>query len=141
MDVNIRFWNNNANIVETRYFDSCFIERPNAENLFTCIKESITTLKEECFLQLAMDGPNVNWLVLTKLDDELESNGHCKTVHIGCCAQHTVHGGFETGSSKTEWKLDKIMKSMFFILHDSTARREVYVRVGELAVFPLRLVE
>ena len=45
-------------------------------------------------MQLAMDGPNVNWLVLNKLDHMLIANGHEKNVNIGSCAQHTVHGDF-----------------------------------------------
>ena len=33
MDVNIRFFNNTINMVVTRYIDSKFLERPNADNL------------------------------------------------------------------------------------------------------------
>ena len=74
-----------------------------------------------------MDGPfdNMNWIVLNQLDDIPISNGHEKSVNIGSCAQHTVHSGFQTGTSKTCWNIDKILKSMFFILHDSSTRREV----------------
>ena len=57
MDVNIRFWNNETNIVETRYFHSQFLERPSADNLFQSIKDSTSGLNEANFLQLAMDGP------------------------------------------------------------------------------------
>ena len=140
MDVNIRIWNEKTNLAETRYFDSHFIERPNADNLLERIQESTKTLNEECFLQLSMDGPNVNCAVPEKLDDNIQSNGHSKTLHIGSCAQHTVHGGFQTGSTNTEWDIDKIMKSMFSILHDSPARREIYSNDGETVRFPLRLV-
>ena len=34
MDVLIKFWNNSKQITETRYFDSVFLNRPNAKNLF-----------------------------------------------------------------------------------------------------------
>ena len=33
MDLNVRFWNESRNI-ETRYYDSDFLEKTNAENLF-----------------------------------------------------------------------------------------------------------
>ena len=66
------------------------MKRPNADNLFQSIKDSTSGLNEANFLQLAMDGPNVNWLVLNKLDDVLISNRHEKTVNIGSCAQHMV---------------------------------------------------
>ena len=80
---------------------------------------------------------NVNWFVLNNLDDMLITNGHEKTVNIGSCAQHTVHGGFQTGTSNAGWNIDKILKVMFFVLHDSRARREVYTQEGETVLYPL----
>ena len=140
MDVNIRYWNDSTNKVETRYFDSKFLERPNAEHLFNCINEAIAGLKEDKLLQLAMDGPSVNWNVLDMLDDSLVEKGFGKTINIGSCAQHIVHGALQTGISKTEWKIDQILKSMFWILQDSPARRDIYIREGEMNTFPLRFV-
>ena len=131
MDVNIRFWNNETNILETRYLYSQFLERLNADNLFQIIKDSTSGLNETNLLQLAMDGPDVNWLVLNKLDDMLIANGNEKTVNIGSCAQHTVHGGFQTGTSNADWSIDKILKAMLFILHNSPARPEVNTQEGE----------
>ena len=46
-------------------------------------------------MQLPMDGPNVKWNVLNILDDKLESENFPKTLNIGSCAQHTVHGAFK----------------------------------------------
>ena len=77
-----------------------------------------------------MDGPNVNWLVLNKPDDMLIANGHERTVNIGSCAQHTVHGGFQTETSNASWNIDKILKGLFIILHDSPARREFFFKVS-----------
>ena len=34
MDMNIRYWNEAKNVVETHYLDSKFVSRPNANNLF-----------------------------------------------------------------------------------------------------------
>ena len=82
MDLNIRFFNNTTNMVVTRYLDSKFLERPNADNLFTCIHESISGLSKSKFFQLSMNGPSLNWIVLDKLDDLLVENGHTKTVYI-----------------------------------------------------------
>ena len=49
MDIS-RFFNNTTNMVVTRYLDSKFLERANADNLFTCIHESISGLLESKFL-------------------------------------------------------------------------------------------
>ena len=118
MDVNIRFFDNTTNMAVTRYLDSKFLERPNADNLFTCIRESTSGLLESKFLQLSMDGPSVIWVVLDKLDDLLVENGYTKTVHIGSYAQHTVHGSFQTVIANTRWDIGKILKVMYYILHD-----------------------
>ena len=53
--------------VKTRYFDSQFLERPNADNLLDSISVSTAKLKEDSFLHLAMDEPNVNRDILNKL--------------------------------------------------------------------------
>ena len=52
MDVNVRFWNECRNNVETRYYDSKFLDRPNAENLLESIRDASNGLLLENFLQL-----------------------------------------------------------------------------------------
>ena len=94
------------------------------------MKDSASGFNEANVLQLAMDGPNVNWLVLNKLGDLLIANGHEKAVNIGSCAQHSIHGGFQTGTSNAGWCIDKILKAMSFILHDFPARQEVSFNVS-----------
>ena len=84
--ISIRYWDNKEQKVKTRYFDSQFLERPNANNLLDSMNLSTTKLKDECLLQLAMDGPNVNWEVLRKLDVKLVEDGYTKTLNIGSCA-------------------------------------------------------
>ena len=61
-------------MVVTRYLDCNFLERPNADNLFSWIRESISGLSESKFLQLFLDGSSVSWVVLDKLDDLLVEN-------------------------------------------------------------------
>ena len=95
--------------------DSKFLEKPNAENLFESIKDETNALRQENFLQLAMDGPNVNWEVLRKTDDMLVGDNYSKTINIVSCSQHTVHGAFETGATN-DWNVHKILKSMFWLL-------------------------
>ena len=73
MDVNISYWDSTEHKVKTCYFDSQFLERPNADNLLDSINVSTAKLKEDSFLHLTMDGPNVNWDVLNKLDNKLVS--------------------------------------------------------------------
>ena len=115
--------------LRTRYLDSQFLDKPNADNLLECINEAIKGLEQDKLLQLDMDGPSVNWNVLEMLNDSLVEKGFTKTIDIGSYAQHIVHGS-----------LDKILKAMFWWLHDSPARRGIYQREGETNTFPLRYI-
>ena len=85
-----------------------------------------------------MDDPNVNWNVLDGLDEQLIENGHTKTINIGSCAQHIVHGALQNGFCKTDWYIDKVLKSMYFLLNDSPACSSIYSEVGNTNKFPLR---
>ena len=140
MDVNIKFWDEMSGTVQTRYFDSQFLYRPNASNLLESIMIAKKPLSDEKMLQLAMDGPSVNWNVLDMLDDKLIENELSRTINIGSCSQHIIHGALQTGTTSTKWNIDKLMKAMYWILHDSPARRNIYVTKGETDVLPLRYI-
>ena len=60
MDVQIRYWNDTAKLVDTRFFNSQFLRHPNAKNLINCLITLLKDLPSEHFLQLSMDGPNTN---------------------------------------------------------------------------------
>ena len=134
---NVHYWDR-KNIGVRRYFDSVFLDCPNASNLLDSLQESTKPLPGEEFLQLAMDGPNVNWNVLDGLDEQLIENGHTKTINIGSCVQHIVHGTLQNGFCKTDWNIDKVLKSMYFLLNDSPAHRSINSEVGNTDKFPLR---
>ena len=85
-----------------------------------------------------MDDPNVNWNVLDGLDEQLIENGHTKTINIGSCAQHIVHGALQNGFCKTDWNIDKVLKLMYFLLSDPPACRSNYSEEGNANKFPLR---
>ena len=57
MDLQIRFWDIDAAIVRTRYYDSKFVLRPNADNLFVALQSVLTKLPNDRMVQLSMDGP------------------------------------------------------------------------------------
>ena len=83
-------------------------------------------------MQLATDVPDVNWKVLEKLDNHRIENDFTKTLNIGSCSQHIIHGAFQN--------IEKILKAIYWILHDSPTRRDDYMRVGNTEIFPLRYI-
>ena len=136
MDVNIRYWCNIKNIAESAYLTSRMLLRPNAENLKDELFASIDQRDKNKFLHLAMDGPSTNWLVLDMVDDFLSHGGFTKTIHVGSCSLHILHGAFATGILCTEWKLGKLMKAMFKILDEPPMRRDIYLKEGTSGKFP-----
>ena len=60
MDAHICYWDINTFMASTRYFDSQFLLRPNAQNLLDCLIQSINSLPVENFVQLTIDGPTTS---------------------------------------------------------------------------------
>ena len=66
MDVNICYWDSEKNVTQLLYYDSQFLQRPNA----VCLKEEIVNSVEDVdmrkFLHLGRDRPRAKWNVLDK---------------------------------------------------------------------------
>lgn len=112
----------------------------DAKVLLEKIKPTSKELPEVCLLQLSMDESSVNWKVLEMLDDHLIEKGLPKTLSIDSCNQHIFHGAIQTAVQTSVWNLDKVMKAMYWLLHESPARCEIYVCEGGDSTFPLRWV-
>ena len=105
------------------------------------MKEEISTsikVLDRKILQLAMDRPTTNWNVLDIIDDERVANGVQKTVNIGSCSLHILHGAFQTGFTKIDWDIGKILKAMYKLFDESPARRDIYLHEGDSELFPLK---
>ena len=139
--VNLRYWNNQKSVAEISYIDSQFLLRPNTTNLKNALVESLEGLEERKFCQLAMDGSSTNWNVLEKFDKHLVEKGRKKSINIGCCSLHIIHGAFQTGATKTDWQINKVMKAMFKIFNESPARWDVYLREGTSVQFSMKFCE
>ena len=101
MDVQFRYWNEAPKQVNTQFFDSRFLKRPNAKNLFDCLMSSLKNLLLERLLQLSMDGPNTNWSVLKLLHEDRCEKDYPNIIDIGSCSLHVVHGAFKSGIEAT----------------------------------------
>ena len=85
-----------------------------------------------------MDDSSVNWNVLDIVSEKRNENEFEQLLVTGSCSQHVLHGVFKNGVTITRLDLGKILKSMFYLFHDSRARRDVYMHEGETDVFLLR---
>ena len=138
MDVQIRYWNDSDAAVKTRYLASRFLRRPNADNLVSSVKVAVSFLPLEKMNHLSMDGPSTNWVVFDLLSSDRSEYELPVLSNLGSCGMHVVHGAFQTGIKASDWSLEKVMKAMWRLFHDSPARRDVYIRLNSSELFPLR---
>ena len=89
------------------------------------------------FLHLGMDGPSENWNVLNLINDHQVANGFQKTLDIGSCFLHILHGAFQTGMIRPGWDICKILKALYKIFDESPARGDVYLHEWTSKVFPI----
>ena len=112
MDVIVCYFHEDR--VVTQYFDSQFMGHTTADKLVENLKSSLAKLSNRKLLQLSMDGPRVNWKVLSLLceDRDKQDADLPKLLNIGSCGLHIVHGAFCTGCQATEWKIDGVLKTL-----------------------------
>ena len=67
MDLSVRYWDVNTNKVMSKYFNSKFFLRANADNISNGIVEGIGGLQFSKCIHLSMDGPSTNWSVMEKV--------------------------------------------------------------------------
>ena len=87
-----------------------------------------------------MDGPNVNQLLYYIITEERKENGHPELINVGLCSFHGVHGAFHTGEKKTNWGIENVLKSLYNLFDETTARREEYRDITKSDVFPITLL-
>ena len=76
-----------------------------------------------------MDGPNVIWSY-NKLNNEHNEFTLPEVLDTGSCGLHILHGSFKTDTNTTEWKLAKILKGLYKLFDDSSARRADYTELA-----------
>ena len=140
MDIVVNFLGNIVNKVCTRYHDSTFIAHVRHQDLFEQSISALDLLDLKKLPQLSMNGPNVNWAFFSELRNNRTENDMSKLLSTGSCGLFftgSIHGAFKTGEQSTDWKLEKVLRNLHQILHDSPARRKDYVDVTGSSRFPL----
>ena len=95
----------------TRYFDSRFFRRPNADNIVTKLQQSVQELVAEKMIQFSMHGSAKNWSVFKKISDQRNNYKIPFLENIGSCWLHRVSNTRQNGAKKS-WKLYEVLKSM-----------------------------
>ena len=135
----MRFWDKQKNEVVSRYLGSQFLGHTRANDLLECLVGELSALREKNLVQLSMDGPKTNWKLFDHFVQRRENIvPHMPTLlNLGSCSLHIVHGAFKTGAQATGWNIDAILRSMYYLFHDSPARSEDYLKI-EGAKMPMK---
>ena len=134
MDVHVRLWD--AGRVSTRYFTSTFLGHACADTLHGKLSDACSEVGKRGILQLSMDGPNVNWKVFNLLQREVEAETGHSLLNLGLCGLHIMHNAFSAGVLETEWNLDSVLNSLYWLFKDSPAWREDFSKLATSSVFP-----
>ena len=87
-------------------------------------------------LSVSMDGPNVNWKFLEILQQEqAEQYGGAQLIVVGSCGLHTLHNACKGGFIM--WQMDKVLRAMHYLFHNTPARREDFTLLTKTTQFPL----
>ena len=100
--------------------------KATSKDVFEKFKQCMTGLDQEKLLQVSMDGPSVNNSFLLMLNKERKEEELSDLISIGTCGLHTLHNSFKHGENATEWKLKKLLSSVYKIFHESPSRRSDY---------------
>ena len=79
------YFNDNADWVETKYFDSAFLKQSNSSNLDVKLLQSLFTINLGKLIQISMDGLNVNLYVLNFYSKYREKNELSELINIVSC--------------------------------------------------------
>lgn len=112
--------------------------------ILICFMSSNVIYSQECakdldrrkLLSVSMDGPNVNWKFLELLQQEqAEQYGGAQLIVVGSCGLHTLHNACKGGF--VMWQLDKVLRAMHALFHNTPARREDFTVLTKTSQFPL----
>lgn len=138
MDFVVRDWDDETGQVAVRYFGSEFLGHTTAADLMQSFQQGTSQLNPKSLLQIPMDGPNVNWRFYQDLLQVRKSQELPELLNIGSCGLHIVHGSLQKGVTDTGWKLGNIMRCLWWLFHDSPARREDVASVTSCPLYPLK---
>ncbi len=99
-------------------------------------QEGAKDLFRRKLLSVSMDGPNVNRKFLELLQQEqAEQYWGAQLIVVGSCGLHTLHNACKGGF--VMWQLDKVLRAMYTLFHNTPTRREDFTVLTKTTQFPL----
>ena len=138
MDITVHCFHEDR--VGTQYFDSKFLGDTTADDILNSLKTSLSKLNNRKILQISGNGPRGNWKLFSMLCEERQKDDADlpKLLNVGSCGLHVFHAAFCAGCQATHWKIDGLLRALWYQFHDSPARGDDYTTVTGSTVFPLK---
>jgi len=140
LDVYIRFWDDNANEVSCRYYNSAFLGHTTSNDLLKALKMSLEPLDLQRLLQISMDGPNVNIKMFKDFKEELKSADDSSPIilDIGTCGIHTLHNSFKISIKSSSWNLVEFLRAIYNVFKHVPACRAEFIKITGSRKFSLK---
>nr|CAD7569336.1 unnamed protein product [Timema californicum] len=65
-------------------------------------------------------------------------NEVCSLLNLGTCGLHVVHGSLRTGVGSSDWDISSLLRHMYYLFTESTARRALFTQLTGCTSFPLK---
>lgn len=135
MDLHIRFRYENK--IVTRYLTSVFLSRTRAEDLLSAFERGTKDLDPCKFLQISMDGPNVNLKFLRLFNNSRNDSTAPPLLDCGTCSLHVVCGSLKTADEKSDyWHVGRFLRCCYYIFHNSPLRRALFLQLNDTSESP-----
>ncbi|GBL91661.1 hypothetical protein AVEN_71317-1 [Araneus ventricosus] len=121
---------------KTQYLTSVFLGHSEADKILAAFYSAVQKLKLSKLLQVSMDGLFVNWKFYELLQNDLKKPHHFQILCIGSCGLHILNNSFKHGEKATNWNINSILSSLYWLFKDAPVRREDLMKLSSSEKFP-----
>ncbi|GBO24527.1 hypothetical protein AVEN_31721-1 [Araneus ventricosus] len=117
---------------------SVFLGRATAQDLLDSFLKALSNIPLSKIFLVSMDGLNVNLSFLNKFEEHI-SNEYPDSKHLikmGTCGLHVIHGAMKTDQKSVDWDIFAILRNLYYLFKDSSARRADFTRITSCSIFP-----
>ena len=129
MDLHVHFWDKEKCCVITHYYNSEFLGKASAQDLYEKFISCLLEIESDKLLQVSSDGLNINLAFLDILNRFTEDNEQPHLVDIGTCRLYTLHNAFMNGEKASGWNTNKLLSSMYKMFYESPLHQADYEKL------------
>ena len=107
MDLHLRYWDVNENLVRSRYYGSSFLGHVTHMDLLNHFQDITKELQVTNLFQISMDGLTVNLKFFKEFYANFNSNCSRLLIDMGTCNLHVVHRSLKTDEVASGWGFKK----------------------------------